>query len=105
MLAQLYWQRLAYTYQVALWYSKIFYLQNPQHYYEILLCDVIQLLMFAKQSIKPNPISKILVGGFSAKFEVEEIPFKYLVSKEALQEPCQNNITTYSRQVFFGAGK
>lgn len=58
--------------------------------------------MFAKQPSEPNTISKILVGGFSAKFEVEEIPFKYLVSKEALQEPCQNNITTYSGPVFFG---
>jgi len=46
-------------------------------------------------------MSKLLVGGFPATFEVEEIPCKYSVSKEALQEAWQN-ISTYSGPVFFG---
>lgn len=57
--------------------------------------------MFYKQPSEPNPISLLLVGGFFAKFEVEDIPYKSSVSKEALQEPCQN-ILTYSGPVFLG---
>ena len=56
--------------------------------------------MFAKQPSEPNPTSQLLVGGFTTKFEVEEIPYKYSVSKEAQQELCQN-ILTYSGLVFF----
>lgn len=54
--------------------------------------------MFAKQPSEPNPISELLV---STKSEVEEILYKYSVSKEALQEHCQN-ILTYSGPAFLG---
>lgn len=55
--------------------------------------------------LEPNPLLLLPAESFCAKFELEEIPYKYSISKDTLQEACQN-ILTYSGLVSsLGQGK